>query len=88
MCLVNAIPCCTVQANCCDQYHLDKVDQLDYKKITVLLHSKKVQVVDQSAACIGKFWKHVIDRSELDSILQNHLPLLATRPVCKESSVQ
>ena len=35
-----------------------------------------------------KFWKHVIDRSELDSILQNHLPLLATRPVCKESSVQ
>ena len=51
--MVNAIPCSTVQANCYDQYHPDKVDQLDYKKITVLLHSKKVQVVDQSAGNSG-----------------------------------
>ena len=27
---------------------------------------------------IGKFWKHVVDWSALDSILQNHLPLFAT----------
>ena len=78
MCMVNAIHCSTVRADCCNRYHLDKVDQLGYKKITVLLHSKKVQVVGQSAACIGKFWKHVVDRSALDSILQNHMPLLAT----------
>ena len=31
-------------------------------------------------AQIGKFWKHGVDLSALDSILQNHLPLLATLP--------
>ena len=51
--MVNAIHCSTVRADCCNRYHIDKVDQLDYKKITVLLHSKKVQVVGQLAARIG-----------------------------------
>ena len=44
-------------------------------------HARKTVLVNSGAASaqgdIGKFWKHVVDRSALDSIVQNHLPLLA-----------
>ena len=36
---------------------------------------------------VGKFWEHVVDRSALDSNLQNHLPLLATLTTGKSKCI-
>ena len=62
---------------------------LDLKKLgaqggsrLIFKHARKAVLGYSGSASaqggVGKFWTPVVDRSALDSILQNHLPLLAT----------